>query len=48
MRQIRTGEAITIPAGRQAAFRAGEHLKHAVSLTPRLRGRRRHPVEDAA
>lgn len=40
VRNIRTGEPMTIPAGRQAAFRAGEHLKHAVSLTPRRRTRR--------
>ena len=47
VRHIRTGEAIAVPAGRQAAFRAGEHLKHAVSLEPRRRGRRRS-AEDAA
>jgi DNA-binding protein HU-beta len=48
VRHIRTGDPITVPAGRQAAFRAGEHLKHAVSLTLRPRGRRPQPVEDAA
>ncbi len=41
VRHIRTGEQITIPAGRQAAFRAGEQLKRAVSLAPRHRGRPR-------
>ena len=45
VRHIRTQEPITIPAGRQAAFRAGEQLKHAVSLAPRRRGRRPGPVE---
>jgi nucleoid DNA-binding protein len=51
VRHIRTGEPMTVPAGRQAAFRAGEHLKHAVSLAPRPRGRRRPSdgdTEDAA
>jgi DNA-binding protein HU-beta len=47
VRHIRTGEAIAVPAGRQAAFRAGEQLKHAVGLGPRHRGRQRS-TEDAA
>ena len=45
---IRTGEPITVPAGRQAAFRAGENLKRAVSLAPRHRGRRPHHEEEPA
>ena len=48
VRHIRTGEPLTVPAGRQAAFRAGEHLKHAVSLAPRHRGRRHTAVDEAA
>ena len=48
VRHIRTGEMLTVPAGRQAAFRAGEHLKHAVSLAPRRRGRRPSAAADAA
>ena len=48
VRNIRTGEPIAVPAGRQAAFRAGEHLKHAVSLAPRRRGRRPNTEEEAA
>src|SRR5579862_6157237 len=48
VRNIRTGEPMTLPAGRQAAFRAGEHLKHAVSLAPRHRSRRSTTAEEAA
>jgi DNA-binding protein HU-beta len=47
VRHIRTGEVLSVPAGRQAAFRAGEQLKHAVSLAPRRRGRR-STTEEAA
>jgi nucleoid DNA-binding protein len=43
---IRTGEPITVPAGRQAAFRAGEHLKRAVQHTTPHRGRPRRQLEE--
>jgi DNA-binding protein HU-beta len=46
---IRTGETITVPAGRQAAFRAGEHLKRAVQhTTPRRARQSASAAEDAA
>src|SRR5438105_1085436 len=47
VRHLRTGELLTIPAGRQAAFRAGEQLKHAVTLAPRRRGRRTAATDGA-
>jgi DNA-binding protein HU-beta len=48
VRHIATGQAITVPAGRQAAFRAGALLRQAVGKTPRRRARRAERTDAVA